>query len=172
VAEPLTQSLVAEACTKSAMVWLRLPGERRSHAAWHVWVDGAVHLVTGGAEQPLTDLPGLVDGGEVDVLVRSKDNGSRLVAFRTVVSDVRPDDARWDTVVPLLHAKRLNAPDGEEQPARWARESRVLRLEPTGQVLEQPGHLPTRSHAAEPPASPATTRGPLPFVLGRRARRR
>ena len=172
MAEPLAQSLVAEACGKSAMVWLRLPGERRSHAAWHVWADGAVHLVTGGAEQPLTDLPGLVDGAEVDVLVRSKDNGSRLVAFRTVVSDVRPGDDRWDTVVPLLHAKRLNAPDGEEQPARWARESRVLRLEPTGQVLEQPGHLPTRSHAAEPPVSPATTRGPLPFVLGRRARRR
>ncbi len=172
MADPLSLALVEEACGKSAMVWLRMPGDQRSHAAWHVWTDGAVHLVTGGAEQPLTDLPGLVDGAEVDVLVRSKDDGSRLVAFRTVVSDVRPDDDRWDTVVPLLHAKRLNPPDGEEQPARWARESRVLRLEPTGRVLEQPGHLPTRSHAAEPPSSPATTRGPLPFVLGRRARRR
>ena len=172
MADPLSQALVAEACGKSAMVWLRMPGSRRSHAAWHVWADGAVHLVTGGGEQPLTDLPGLVDGAEVDVLVRSKDNGSRLVAFRTVVSDVRPGDDRWDTVVPLLHAKRLNAADGEQQPARWARESRVLRLEPTGQMMEPPGHLPTRSHAAEPPSSPATTPGPLPFYLGRRARRR
>ena len=173
MADPLSLALVEEACGRSAMVWLRRPGEQRSHAAWHVWADGAVHVVTGGSEQPLGGLTDrLVDGAEVDVLVRSKDNGSRLVAFRTVVSDVRPDDDRWDTVVPLLHAKRLNAADGEEQPARWARESRVLRLEPTGQVLEQPGHLPTRSHAAEPPPSAATTRGPLPFVVGRRARRR
>lgn len=172
MADPLSEALVAEACGKSAMLWLRAPGERRAHAVWHVWADGAVHLVTGGQEQPLTDLPGLTDGAEVEVLARSKDNGSRLVAFRAVVSDVRPEQPLWDTVVPLLHAKRLNAPDGEEQPARWARESRVLRLEPTGQVTEQPGHLPTRSHAAEPPPSPATTRGALPFVLGRRARRR
>jgi hypothetical protein len=172
VAEPLSEALVAEACAKSALVWLRAPGEQRGHAAWHVWAEGSVCLVTGGAEQPLTDAPDLADGSEVDVLVRSKDNGARLVAFRTAVSEVAPGTPEWDTVVPLLHAKRLNAPDGEEQPARWARESRVLRLVPTGQVLEQPGHLPSRSHAAEPPPSPATTRGPLPFVVGRRARRR
>ncbi|MGH8894517.1 MAG: hypothetical protein ACRDWY_14625, partial [Actinomycetes bacterium] len=60
----------------------------------------------------------------------------------------------------------------ERQPQRWARESRVLRLEATGRALERPGHLSQRSHAAEPPGSPATTRGPLPFVIGRRARRR
>jgi hypothetical protein len=172
VAEPLSEALVAEACAKSALVWLRAPGDQRSHAAWHVWAEGAVCLVTGGAEQLLTDAPDLTDGSEVDVLVRSKDNGARLVAFRTAVSEVAPGTPEWDTVVPLLHAKRLNPPDGEEQPARWARESRVLRLVPTGQVLEQPGHLPSRSHAAEPPPSPAATRGALPFVVGRRARRR
>jgi hypothetical protein len=172
VAGPLTDALVAEACAKSALVWLRALGEQRSHAAWHVWAEGAVCLVTGGAEQPLAGLPGLVDGSELDVLVRSKDNGSRLVTFRTTVAEVAPGSPLWDTVVPVLHAKRLNALDGEEQPARWARESRVLRLVPTGQVLEQPGHQPTRSHAAEPPPSAATTQGRLPFVLGRRARRR
>ena len=85
---------------------------------------------------------------------------------------VRPEDDAWDPVVTELHAKRLNPPDGEAQPQRWARESRVLRLEPTGRMLERPGHLSHRSHAAEPPGSPATTRGPLPFVIGRRARRR
>ena len=149
MAEPRTEALVAEACAKSALVWLRAPGGQRAHAAWHVWADGAVCLVTGGAEQHLTGGPDLADGSEVDVLVRSKDNGSRLVAFCAVVSGVEPGTPEWDSVAPLLHAKRLNAPDGEEQPARWARESRVLRLVPTGQVLEQPGHLPTRSHAAE-----------------------
>ena len=82
VAEPLSEALVAEACAKSALVWLRAPGDQRAHAAWHVWAEGAVCLVTGGAEQPLTDAPDLADGSEVDVLVRSKDNGARLVAFR------------------------------------------------------------------------------------------
>jgi hypothetical protein len=85
---------------------------------------------------------------------------------------VAPTDAAWDVVVPELHAKRLNPPDGEQQPARWARESRVVRIEPTGRLVEGPGHLSHRSHAAEPPSSPATTRGPLPFIVGRRARRR
>ena len=171
VADPLARSLVEEACAKSALVWLREPGERRAHAAWHVWTDGAVHIVTGGAEQPLAGLT-LPEGAEVEVVVRSKDTGGRLVTFRAAVSDVRPGSPSWDPVVRELHAKRLNPPDGEAQPARWARESRVLRLEPTGDLTERPGHMPSRSHAAEPPASEATTRGPLPFVLGRRARRR
>ena len=128
-----------------------------------------MHVVTGGLEQDAPDLP---DGTEVDVTVRSKDTGGRLVTFRGNVVDVSPEDAAWDAVVTELHAKRLNPPDGEAQPARWARESRVFRIEPAGALVEGPGHLSHRSHAAEPAASPATTSGRLPFVLGRRARRR
>ena len=165
----LARALVEEACRKSALVWLRPAGAVRAQAAWHVWVDDAVHLVSGGLEQPLPELP---DGVEVDVTARSKDNGSRVVTFRATVSTVAPDGEGWERAVTELHAKRLNPPDGEEQPARWARESRVLRLDPTGRLVEGPGHLSHRSHAAEPPGSPATTRGPLPFVAGRRARRR
>jgi hypothetical protein len=37
--------------------------------------------------------------------------------------------------VPLLHATRLNAPDGEDQPHRWARDSLVLCLTPTGELI-------------------------------------
>ena len=170
VADPLSLPLVEEACTKSSMLWLRNPGERRAHAAWHVWTDGALHLVTGGAEQRLDELA-LTEGAEVEVVVRSKDNGGRLVTFRAVVSEVHPDSSSWEPVVRELHAKRLNPPDGEAQPQRWERESRVLRIEPTGDLVERPGHMPTRSHAAEPPPSEATTRGPLPFILGRRAKR-
>jgi hypothetical protein len=165
----LAAALVDEACRKSSLLWLRRPPADRAVAVWHVVSDGAVHVVGGGLEQPLPDLG---DGDEVEVTVRSKDTGGRLVAFVAVVHELRPGDPGWDGAVADLHAKRLNAPDGEMQPARWARESRVLRIEPTGQVLERPGHLPQRSHAAEPPGSPATTRGPLPFVIGRRARRR
>lgn len=165
----VAQALVEEACRKSALVWLRQAGATHAVAAWHVFVDGAVHVVGGGLEQ---DLPPLADGDQVEVTVRSKDTGGRLVRFTATATPVRPGTPAWEAVVPELHAKRLNPPDGEAQPARWAAESTVLRLDRTGRLLESPGHLSHRSHAAEPPGSPATTRGPLPFVLGRRARRR
>jgi hypothetical protein len=51
------------------------------------------------------------------------------------VEQVRPGTPAWDEVVPLLHAKRLNPPDGDAQLARWARESLVLRLTPTGELV-------------------------------------
>lgn len=165
----LARALVEEVCTKTSLVWVRPAGEARAWAVWHAWVGDAVHVVSGGLEQPLPDLP---DGSTVQVTGKSKDTGGRVVTFEAVVSTVRPDDDAWQAVVAALHGKRLNAPDGEAQPARWARESRVLRLEPTGRLVEGPGHLSHRSHAAEPPPSPATTRGALPFVIGRRARRR
>jgi hypothetical protein len=170
---PLNRALVEEAARKSAVLWLQPPGAVRAVPAWHVWSSaagpGAVYVVGGGAEQTLPPMP---DGERVLVTVRSKDTGGRLVAFAATAERVHPGSEEWDAVVPELHAKRLNPPDGEEQPARWARESVVTRLRPTGEVPQAPGHLPTSSHAAEPPGSPATTRGALPFVLGRRARRR
>lgn len=165
----LARALVEETCRKTALLWLRPAGADRAVAVWHVFTGGAVHVVGDGREQVLPDV---ADGDEVEVTVASKDTGGRLLTFVATVTTVRPDDESWDPVVADLHAKRLNPPDGEAQPARWAAESRVLRLEPTGRVIEQPGHLSHRSHAAEPVGSPATTRGPLPFVIGRRARRR
>jgi hypothetical protein len=165
----VTAALVDEACRKSSLLWLRPVSTDRAVAVWHVVTEGAVHVVGGGIEQ---ELPDLADGEQVEVTVRSKDTGGRLVSFVAVARQVSPEDPSWDAVVADLHAKRLNPPDGEAQPQRWERESRVLRLEPTGRVVERPGHLSHRSHAAEPPGSPATTRGPLPFVIGRRARRR
>ena len=44
----LARALVEETCRKSALVWLRPLADVRAQAAWHSWVDGAVHLVTGG----------------------------------------------------------------------------------------------------------------------------
>jgi hypothetical protein len=161
-------ALVEEACRRSALVWVAPPGER-ARAAWHVWHDGAAHLVTGGLEQ---DLPGMAraaaESAVVDVTVRSKDKGGRLVSWRARATQVTPGSDRWASVVPELHAKRLNAPDGEAQPERWARESIVVRLDPTGELTESPGAMSDSSHAAPPAPTPATTAPP--FRAGRRAR--
>lgn len=163
------QALIDEVFRKTAVIWLRRPDETHAHGVWHAYVAGAVHVVGGGSEQPL---PALADGAEVEVTARSKDTGGRLLRLTARVTHLRPGTEEWDAVVPELHAKRLNPPDGERQPQRWARESVVVRLDPVGRPHELPGHLSHGSHAAEPRPTPATTRGPLPFVLGRRARRR
>ena len=124
-------ALVEEATRRSAVVWVS--GAGRAHPVWHLWHDGSAYVVHGGLEQPLPDV---TPGSRAVVAVRSKATQSdRLVQWVADVSAVLPGSAAWDEVVPLLHAKRLNAPDGERQPERWARESVVLRLTPTGETV-------------------------------------
>jgi hypothetical protein len=151
-------ALIEEACKKSGLIWVAVPGAR-DRAAWHVWheQDGssAVYVVVGGGEQ---SLPGLADGLTVRVTVRSKDKGGRLVAWPGLVSRITPGSAEWGAVVPALHAKRLNAHDGEAQPERWAANSAIFRIRPLGEVFEGPGRYATASGAAPVPPSPATTR--------------
>lgn len=156
----LDRALVEEATKKSALVWVSGPAGP-SRALWHVWHEGAACLVGDGpGEQPL---PGLTDGGPAEVTVRSKDKGGRLVTWSATVVEAAPGSELWTATVAELKGKRLNAPDGEAMPDRWARECRVLRLEPTGVTSPLPGDA-----LAEPPLpSPATTRGPVPAGLPR-----
>ncbi|MFG2604487.1 hypothetical protein ACGFT2_13170 [Streptomyces sp. NPDC048514] len=157
--ELLDRALIEEAVKKSGLIWVRGAGAAEARALWHVWHEGAVCLVGDGpGEQPL---PALTDGGAAEVTVRSKDKGGRLVTFRATVSEPASGSPEWETAVAELKGKRLNAPDGEEMPGRWARECRVLRLVPTGAV--EP--LPSGSLAERPVASPATTREPMPAGL-------
>jgi hypothetical protein len=156
-------ALVAEAAKKSSVSWLTV-GDERARAVWHGWSGDAAYVVTGGIEQ---SVPGLADASSALLTLRSKDKGGRIVAVRVDVTRVEPGSEEWDRVVPELHAKRLSPPDGEGQPARWARDSVVLRLAPTAQAPERPGHLSSRSHAAPPPDSPATTVGRKPLLVGR-----
>ncbi|MFG3283092.1 hypothetical protein [Streptomyces sp. NPDC048111] len=165
----LDQALVEEATKKSGLIWVRgTQGAER--ALWHAWLDGAAYVVGGGpGEQPLD---GLADGGTALVTVRSKDKGGRLVAWTASVSEIPAGCEAWDTAVAELKGKRLNAPDGEAMPARWAAQCRLLRLTPAGPL--EPA--PDGSLAAAPPASPATTRHPVPaglpkLLLKRRGRR-
>jgi hypothetical protein len=166
--DDLQSAVVAEATKKSTMLWVTI-GSAPPRAVWHVWADGAAYVVTGGAEQPL---PGIDGAEQVLVTVRSKDKGARLVTWVARAQHLEPGTDAWDAAAGELHPKRLNAPDGEAQPQRWARESRITRLEPTGEVLERPGAMPTRSGAAPPRPTRATTRGPLPFVIGKGTRRK
>ncbi|MEU8617157.1 hypothetical protein [Streptomyces sp. NPDC048623] len=161
--------LVEEAAKKSGLIWVR--GEApAARALWHVWHDGAALVVGDGpGEQPL---PGLADGGRAEVTVRSKDKGGRIVAWTAVVRELTPDTEEWDAAVAELKGKRLNAPDGEAMPDRWARECRIVRLEPRSAATD----LPDGSLAAVPLPSPGITRRPipagLPKLLLRRKRRK
>lgn len=156
--ELLDQALVEEATKKSGLVWVRGP-EGPARALWHVWHEGAVCLVGDGpGEQPL---PGLTDGTEAEVTVRSKDKGGRLVAWTAKVVELSAGSEAWDAAVAELKGKRLNAPDGEAMTGRWARECRVLRLEPTGSTLP----LPDGDLAEAPVPTMATTRQPIPAGL-------
>lgn len=160
-------ALAAELGKKTGVSWLGYDGQQRP--AWHVWVDDALHVVSGGAEQPL---PGLADAEQVAVTMRSKENGGRLLTWVAAASALTPEDERWQVVTSALAAGRLNVPDLASAPDRWAAESRVTRLEPTGELLESPDRLSAEAHLAEPTATPATTRGRLPRVLHRRVTRR
>ncbi len=123
-------ALVAEATRRSAVAWLVVPGVPDPQLVWQRWLDGAAHLVHGGAEQRLT---GVVDGGRVLVVVRSRERlADRVVQWWADVQELTPGSEQWARVVPLLHAQRLNPPDGAAQPERWARASTVLRLVPDG----------------------------------------
>jgi hypothetical protein len=159
--ELLDQALVEEAAKKSSLVWVRAAGAPAARALWHVWHEGAVCLVGDGAgEQPLS---GLADGGSAEVTVRSKDKGGRLVTWAATVAELAPDSPEWEAAVAELKGKRLNAPDGEEMPGRWAAECRVLRLTPRGSLTP----LPSDDQAEPPMPTPATTREPVPAGLPR-----
>ena len=158
--ELLDRALVEEATKKSGLVWVKGPGVP-ARALWHVWHEGAACLVGDGpGEQPL---PGLADGGTAEVTVRSKDKGGRLVSWAAKVVELAPGSEAWQAAVGELKGKRLNAPDGDAMTDRWARECRVLRLEPTGSTVP----LPEGDLAAAPLPTPATTREPIPAGLPR-----
>jgi hypothetical protein len=164
-------ALVEEASKRAGLIWVRRQGsDAIARPVWHAWVDGHAYLLTGGIEQPMPD--GLIDSGATaEVTVASKDKRSRLVVWIAEVDVIAPGSEEWDVAAPALQAKRLNSPDGEAAPMRWANECTVLRLTPTGEVIEDPDRPSTASHATPPPATDATTPVPRPWHLFGRSRR-
>lgn len=166
-------ALVAEASRKTSLLWLRLPGGAAPRAAWHVWHDGAAYVVHGvDATSDEQQLPGLDEAASVEITVRSKDTGGRAVVWTARPFVVRPDDEGWEAAAQALAGERLNAGNAETLTQRWAQSARIVRLEPVGGAVEAPGRMSTNAHAAAPQPTPATTRGPLPFVVGGAARAR
>ena len=162
------QAFIAELAGKSDLVWVEV-GDLPARPVWSVWHDGAVTIVTGGLEQPD---PGLTDGGTATLILRSKENRARQVATRSNVQHLTPGSDEWVAAAKALHPKRLNAPDGEKQPERWARESAIWLLRPTGEPTESPGQQSDASHRAEPMATDATTLTRRPFHAGRATKKR
>lgn len=161
-------ALIAELANKSDLVWVEVSG-RPVQALWNVWHDDAIAVVTGGIEQ--RD-PGLVDGGTVDVILRSKENRARQAVVTATVEQLVPRSDAWTTAAAALHPKRLNPPDGEAQPERWAHESTLWMLRPTADVPEQPGAMSDASHRAEVVDTEATTLARRPFHAGKATKKR
>jgi hypothetical protein len=162
------RALLAEAAAKSDLVWVRRPGEQRAWPAWHVWHDDAVLVVSGAGEQELPPLD-----GPVDLVVRSKDTWQRLLTVPALAGPLGPDDDRWPAAAAALAAARLNASvPPAELPQAWRRDgATITRIEATGPPSEQPGEYDDSSHAAPPPATPATRQAWRPWHAGGRLRR-
>jgi hypothetical protein len=165
--DALTAALTQELSKKTSVSWLRYDG--RTHAAWHIWLDDALYVISGGNEQPL---PGIEDTTHVEVVMRSKDSGGRLLTWVGEASVVRPGDELWDPVTAALVSARLNLDDLAAAAADWAERSVVTRIVPTDRLVESPDALSDDAHLAAPAETRATTRGALPRILHRRAKRR
>ncbi len=155
--------LVDEAMKKAAVAWIAVAGQPPL-ALWCLPLAGSLYLVSGPGEQ---SAPGIADAAEASVTLRG-DHGGRIVTWTAEVGRVEPGTEEWDTVVPQLAGKRLNAPGTAEALAgRWAAECVVTRLTPAGAPVEAGASLPDGSLAAEARPTPAARRTPNPFRLHR-----
>ncbi|KRE42118.1 hypothetical protein [Knoellia sp. Soil729] len=144
--------LLAEAASKSSVLWVELPGGD-SHAVWFVWHDDgdargtgpAIHVVSGDGEQTLPPLP-----DEVTVILRSKDNGGRLLRLRATARTVDPTSDEWEAAAEVLRANRLNAIG--DTLARWREGATISVIAPHGIPEEGPGAYDSGSGRA--PVSP------------------
>lgn len=151
---PTDAALIAEACNKSNVLWVRAVGTTRHHLAWHVWHDDAVYIVYGVDEQMLPLM-----SGQVEVVVPSKDTGARLVTFVAQADILPARSPEWDAAATALSAARLNTTDPDGQRDRWASGTLVTRLSPLQVITAGAGDDSSSSGAVAPPGSAATTVG-------------
>src|SRR3954449_12885613 len=150
--DPAALALVAEGAGRSGVVWVRPSASARYHLAWHAWHEGAVVLVSGGGEQELPPLDGVVE-----VVVPSKDSHARLATVLTRARVLDPGTQEWLDAGGVLAAKRLNDRDPAGQKDRWARSATVVRLEPVRVEHTGAGTDDTPAGVVRPPADGTTT---------------
>lgn len=132
----IAAALVDEAAKRAGLIWVRrLDATTPPRPLWYAWIDGSAYVLTGGGEQPVPE--GLDTDAAVELTITSKDKRSRLVGAIATAQQVAPATDEWDAVIPLLRSRRLNLPDREAAPDRWARESTLWRLRPTGEYTDQ-----------------------------------
>lgn len=127
-------ALTSEALSKSQVLWLRLPaGERLTwFATGEGDLDGHVLVVSGGIEADLGDLP-----EQVEIVLRSKGDGGRLLTLRTRAQSLDPGNPWWDPAAAALVGERLNAPADVVE--RWRTGSTIWLLSPFGAPVQAPG---------------------------------
>jgi hypothetical protein len=169
---PLEAALVAEACSKSGVVWVRpYTGEAadgtgaagRHVLAWQVWHDDAVTLVQGGGEQ---ELPAPAEA--MEVVIPSKDARGRIATVLARAQVLEPGSAQWSAAADALSAARLNDRDPRHQRERWAAGALIVQLVPLRMLTVGAGGDGSPSGAAPPPRSEATTVGRRPWHVGGR----
>lgn len=122
--------LIADLAKKSGLVWISYA--RHTHAVWHEWVGDAVCVVAGGTEQPLPDIE---KHQTVTLSLRSKASRALVAQAEAAVEVITPESEHWVSVTETLKSGRLNIVDADHAIERWGRESVVVRLVPTGEVI-------------------------------------
>jgi len=159
-------TLVDQGCRRTGVVWVRPFDDGRLRPAWHTWDGEAVLLVSGPGEQSLPGLTGLVE-----VVVPSKQTGSRLVTFAARAEQPAPGSPQWEQAATALAAVRLNGLGPAAQVAAWAGTCTVTRLVPLTVLSAGAGGTAEPSGAAAAPPNPGTTVTRRPWHLGGRGRR-
>lgn len=162
-------ALTSEALNKSTVLWLRSNG--RDRATWFATGDDElahhVLLASGGPEADLGDLP-----DEVELILRSKGSGGRLLTLRAEARRIDPGNPLWESAAHSLLGERLNSPsDLVEQ---WRTETTLWSLAPYGAPVQAPG-MPGPDSTARVDAPITTGEGGTkprrPWHLGGRSRK-
>lgn len=163
-------ALTTEALNKSAMLWLRVDAHER--LTWFAVgagdLAGQVLLVSGGPEPDLGALP-----EQVEILLRSKGDGGRLLTLRARAQQLEPANPLWEEAASALLGQRLNAPS--DLRSTWRTTSALWVLAPYGAPLQSPGRPGPEGdslRAAPVTTGEAGTRVRRPWHLGGRRRRR
>lgn len=152
--------LLAEAAGKSSICWVRVR-DGSTHPVWFVWHDDqdprgtgpALYVLSGHEEQFLPWLP-----PQVEVILRSKDSGGRLLTLTADTTQITPESPDWDRAVEVVRPARLNLVGTPEQvDARWRGGCTIHVLTPRGQPLEHPGAYAVDSGARPVESGPTTT---------------